>query len=109
MNINDLKVEAHETAVSKGWWDNPPSVPELLMLIVSEASEALEWYREHDGDLRPMRNADGKPEGVPSELADILIRVLDMSDALNIDIESALRTKLDYNLTRTFKHGFKLL
>lgn len=49
----------------------------------------------------------GKIEGVPSELADVIIRVLDMCEHYGIDIEAALAEKHAYNKTRPFRHGGK--
>lgn len=46
-----------------------------------------------------------KPEGVASELADVIIRVLDMCGAHDIDIETAVRLKVAYNATREVLHG----
>lgn len=43
--IRALQAAVHANAVSKGWYENPPTFAELLMLVVSEASEALEDYR----------------------------------------------------------------
>ena len=53
-----------------------------------------------DGD-KPLR----KPCGIPSELADIIIRVLHFSGKHGIDIEKAVAEKMLYNDTRPFKHG----
>lgn len=78
-----------------------------LMLIVSEAAEALEELR----DGRPANDTwyapekPGKPEGVPSELADIVIRVLDFADANGFDLGDILAEKIAYNTGRPFKHG----
>jgi NTP pyrophosphatase (non-canonical NTP hydrolase) len=47
----------------------------------------------------------GKPEGVPSEMADIIIRVLDACAAWGIDIDTAIREKIEYNATRDHLHG----
>lgn len=46
-----------------------------------------------------------KPEGVGSELADVIIRVLDACGAWGINIEKAVRDKIQYNATREYKHG----
>ncbi|MEN0022011.1 MAG: hypothetical protein AAGC61_01930 [Microbacterium sp.] len=48
-----------------------------------------------------------KPEGVPSELADIVIRALDAAGAWGIDLESVIEEKLAYNVTRGHRHGGK--
>jgi len=96
-------------------------VPTKLALIHSEVSEALECYRNGEmlemvdtGDAKPHRlDADGKcvsagkPVGLPSELADIVIRVMDLAEALGIDLEGAIERKHAYNVTRPHKHGGK--
>jgi NTP pyrophosphatase (non-canonical NTP hydrolase) len=82
-------------------------VPERLCLIHSEVSEALEAYRDGDNDLRFTEG--GKPEGIPSELADIVIRVADMAAYLGIDLDAAIKAKMAYNATRPHKHGRKVL
>lgn len=43
--INDICTKAHEAAVSKGFYERERKLPELLMLIVSELSEAMEAER----------------------------------------------------------------
>ena len=50
-----------------------------------------------------------KPCGVPSEIADLIIRALDFSGEHGIDIERAVLEKMAYNKTRPFKHGGKAL
>ena len=49
----------------------------------------------------------GKPEGVPSELADTLIRLLDTASRYNIDLAEEFIRKMRYNETRGYKHGGK--
>jgi len=50
-----------------------------------------------------------KPCGIPSEMADVIIRVLHFAGKHNIDIEKAVNEKMHYNRTRPFKHGNKIL
>lgn len=133
--FNELAEEIHANAVRHGWWDTPKvddagaSVPrnfgEVLMLICSEAAEAMDdWrdglpldvmYMDHkDGTRCEYRNRCGhqqgtsdeaKPVGVPSEMADIIIRTLDACAAYGIDIDEAIRAKMRYNTTRPYLHG----
>ena len=105
--LNDIADAAHENACAKGFYDTPPNIPERLALIHSEVSEALEDYR--DGKMSLVLTDSGKPIGFPSELADILIRVLDLAAHLGIDADHAVRVKMEYNSGRPHKHGRKVL
>lgn len=128
MDLNELVTRAHATAVEKGWWEKPRDLDGLLMLVVSEASEALEeWRNGHDvneeyfpgaGMHGPVANSRAealvwagsygwKPEGIPSELADIVIRVADMCGYYGIDLAEAIETKMAYNAGRSYRHGGK--
>ena len=69
------------------------SFGDLIALVHSELSEALEAYREKHiwADWRQLQTyPNGRPRGVASELADVVIRVADMAEAhsgtLNADI-----------------------
>ena len=42
MEIKELIIKSHDIAKSKGWWDEERSIPELIALMHSELSEALE-------------------------------------------------------------------
>lgn len=50
-----------------------------------------------------------KPCGLPTELADVLIRIGDFCGKHGIDLESAVRAKLAYNKSRPHRHGGKKL
>ena len=105
MDINKLIEKSHNIAISKGWWDKEREIPELIALIHSELSEALEEYRVSENlDIRYENN---KPEGFVVELADVLIRIFDLSGKYKIDLKKALETKLKYNETREYRHGNK--
>jgi NTP pyrophosphatase (non-canonical NTP hydrolase) len=132
ISLNKLAGEIHQTAVSKGWWSEERGLPEVLMLCVSELAEALEAYRDGDkpcetifvckvdkSDLDTWGdngrcNEDcwgcdfAKPEGIPSELADCIIRILDYCGHASIDIETAIRRKCAYNKGREYRHGGKV-
>lgn len=67
----------------------------IIALIHSEASEALEAVRHRDR------------ANFEEELADTLIRVLDCSHGLGIDIGAVVRAKLEKNRQRGYRHGGK--
>ncbi|HET7110164.1 MAG TPA: hypothetical protein VFI41_04790 [Gemmatimonadales bacterium] len=114
MNLSEYAEQIHKTAVDHGWWENGDrNIGEVMMLIVTEVAEAFEHYR-HGQDITEVFYLDDKregvkdkPDGVPIELADILIRVLDFAHYNGIDIERAMQIKMAYNDSRPYKHGGK--
>ena len=126
--LNEIAKAVHENAVQHGWWDTEKGFPEIIALIHSELSEALEEYRENrpniyyvaekaqdDGTVVPEIRTDWgdgdfageKPEGIAIELADAIIRILDYCGYTGIDIEEAIAIKHEYNKSRPYRHGGK--
>jgi NTP pyrophosphatase (non-canonical NTP hydrolase) len=128
MTIQELCDKSHEIAVEKGWWGDAAmnggeseerNFPELLALMHSEISEILEEYRKFGltkliykeeawsiNDIDEKVRCD-KPEGIAIEFADLLIRLGDVCKRYNIPIEKALQIKMEYNKTRSYRHGNK--
>lgn len=118
MTLNEMAKQAHQTAVESGWWDGVDtndvgqlSFPEKLALMHSELSEALEAFRaSKSGDVMTrtyLSGPTGKPEGVPIELADVIIRILDVAAAAGMDLDKAVSDKMEYNKSRPHRHGGK--
>ena len=82
------------------------AVASKLALVHSEVSEALEALRDRKV-YEYFEN--GKPGGVTTEIADVIIRCLDLLIQLNVDAEAAIAMKMEYNRTRPFKHGGKII
>ena len=100
---------AHEDACLKGWHEddaeNPwDEAPKWLCLIHSEVSEAMESLRE---GLPLSEKLEGTLE-FSEELADVVIRIMDMAGALELDVASAIIKKIKHNKTRPYKHGKRL-
>ena len=121
--INQLCHEAHAAAVEKGFYERERNLPELLMLVVSELSEAME--AERNGEMVALGNqslakvfADAKVDAwwpmhfaedmrgtIEEEIADACIRLFDLCGYYGIDLESWIVAKMKYNATRPRKHG----
>jgi NTP pyrophosphatase (non-canonical NTP hydrolase) len=106
MRIKELVDAAYGMAKEKGWHDKPRSVGECVALMHSELSEALEAARDGHELTEIYRTGDSpKPEGVPVELADCIIRIADFCGEFGIDLEAAIEMKMAYNQTRPHRHG----
>jgi NTP pyrophosphatase (non-canonical NTP hydrolase) len=103
--LDDMAKEIHTTAVEKGFW--PEKVDDIfitkqLMMIVSEAVEVME----------AIRKDKGKQE-VADEMADIIIRTLDLYQGLvdngyvDQELQVALNNKTSFNKSRPERHGVK--
>ncbi|MCC8157263.1 MAG: hypothetical protein LIO54_08310 [Oscillospiraceae bacterium] len=109
VEVKNLVKDAHETAVNHGWWDKEPDFGTLIALCHSELSEALEEYRKGFKPTEAYIGEKGNPKGIPSELADVCIRIFDMCGYYGIDLEAAIVEKMAYNKTRTYRHGGKIV
>ena len=129
--INKLAEEVHANAKNKGFFDTEKNIGEMLCLIHSEVSEALEadrknhytnlkedWYIKGLADPNYGASFNGnesfKNEFEKSvkntfedELADVMIRVMDLAAFKGIDLESHIKAKMRYNAMREHKHGKK--
>ena len=106
MLLRDIMQRAHDTAVAHGFRDAPRHFSTEIALIHSELSEALEAAREDD-DLTRTNYESGKPVGVPSEMADAVIRICECCQHHGIDLERAVAEKMAYNVSRPHRHGGK--
>ncbi|NLL18810.1 MAG: hypothetical protein GX262_07265 [Clostridia bacterium] len=107
--LNILRDEIHRNAIEHGWWDEERSFGDILSLCHSELSEALEEHRNGHLPTEVYFSNEEKPEGIPVELADCIIRVLDYCGHEGIDIAQAVITKHEFNKTRPYRHGGKKL
>lgn len=93
--IKELQYQIHKQNVDAGWWNKPREKGTLLMLIVSEISEAMEGERKNlmDDHLPTRKMAE-------VELADAVIRIFDYAEAFGYDVAGAIQEKRIYNASR---------
>ena len=129
-NFNELAKEVYSRNVDKGFWDGgieAKNIGEVIALMHSELSEALEADRKNHHSAKTynlLNNCDsietqnekqyfmqefevGVKNSFEDELADVIIRVMDICGAMNIDIDWQIEQKMKYNLCRPHKHGKK--
>lgn len=104
MSLNELAKTIHEQAIAAGFYDERRRLPEHITLAHSELSEAYDAWR--DDPLTPHISHNRKsPEGWAVELIDCIIVCLDILADHEIDVETLLYQKMQYNLTRPRLHG----
>lgn len=107
--INTLQETCHSNAKSKGWWDKPREDGTCLMNITCEIAEANEALRQTNPETGKMKQSIKIPGflEVEEELADTIIRILDFAGYHRFRIAEAIKAKLEFNQTRSYRHGKK--
>lgn len=101
--FNELAITIFDNATKKGFREpgKEPSIERMLLLAHSEISEAVEALR-HDN---PPDDKIPEFSGLEAELADCIIRIMDIAIANNLKVAEAIIAKIAYNKTRLYKHG----
>jgi NTP pyrophosphatase (non-canonical NTP hydrolase) len=126
--INELAKQIHKNNIQKGFFEDVKNIGEMLCLIHSEVSEALECDRKDKYYEEPIIKGGLKineaiseqsdswyknyfeasvKDTFEDELADIMIRVMDLAAFKNVDLETHIKAKMRYNSLREYKHGKK--
>ena len=98
---------------SKGFHENDKDVETLaqsqarisqrLMLVVSELAEAMEALRH----MNPPDSHIPEYSGMEAEIADAIIRIMDLAEQQGLRLADAIVAKASYNAGRPYMHGGK--
>lgn len=101
MNFKELQKKSHEISSSKGFYDREVMsnthlffIVTKLALIITEVSECIEGVRQK-----------GITDNFSEELADTVIRVADLAEYLNIDLDEVIAKKTAINTERPQRHN----
>lgn len=98
LSLNTLRDEIYRDAVAHGLWDWAESYRHTPVLRDS----SVDLIR---GEVGELEIECGSEERYAEELADVIIVSLSVAGRLGIDIDAAIRRKMEINKKRPWKHG----
>ena len=128
--LEEMQQEVLQVNIANGWFETDRTFGDDVALLHSEVSEMLEAYRDHgledatvtervfrgigkdfadDSKTRTEPIENPKPEGVGSEAADVLVRLLDTCERRGINLRKEFERKIAFNRTRGYRHGGRSL
>lgn len=124
MQLEQLIKDCYENSKAHGFWEGVANdnEPTKIALMHSELSELLEAFRKGDPpcekaiDISLLKYDNGVYDGVTrritsreEEVADLFIRLLDYCGRYGIPLATVVVAKHEYNKSRSFMHGGKLV
>ena len=111
--LNTLRNAIYEDAVAHGMWESTDyTVMECIESAIHEGEPADQeemmrgWAMETiRREVNELEDASADAEEYADELADVIIASLSVAGKLGIDIDAAVRRKMEINMARPWKHG----
>ena len=111
-SLNTLRDAIYEDAVAHGLWESTDyTVKECIEEARQEGEPADQEDMMRGWEMEAIRREVNELEMTLSEeeyveeLADVIIASLSVAGKLGIDIDAAVRRKMEINRARTWKHG----
>ena len=96
MNIKEIQEKLSKFAEERDW-DQFHSPKNLVMALTSEVGELTELFQWLTEGQSSIKDDSSKTDEIRQEIADIFIYLLRLADKLDIDIEEAIREKIEIN------------
>ena len=114
-SLNTLRDAIYEDALAHGLWESTDyTVKECIEAARREGDPADQeemmrgWAMEViRREVNELEEASVNAEAYTDELADVIIASLSVAGKLGIDIDAAVRSKMEINKGRPWKHGKK--
>ena len=102
LSLNTLRDEIYEDAVAHGLWGTKEYPSDCAWAIREEADELCDAGNDWEDE---GWSEDEENEAFSEELADVVIMCFSVAGKLGIDIDAAIRRKMEINKKRPWKHG----
>ena len=102
LKVNDFSKEVRRNSEAHGFKSVNEDPIQLVAWMYKEVMELYEEFLAYNRPAETYYGEDGKPEGIPSEIADIILICMVMADQYGIDLEAAMIEKHTYNETRPY-------
>lgn len=101
--FNQVQYVCHQNSVEHGFYEGDFNIGEKLMLVVTELAEGYEGIRRNINHMPDEHCPEYTNEEI--ELADAIIRLMDLAEFRKLRLANAILCKMDYNATRPYKHN----
>ena len=113
ISLNSMRDAIYEDAVAHGLWEGTDCVvKECIDAAIQEGEPADQeemmrgWAMETiRREVNELEDASADAEAYAEELADVIIASLSVAGKMGIDIDAAVRRKMEINKGRPWKHG----
>ncbi|MGN0773559.1 MAG: MazG-like family protein [Candidatus Ventricola sp.] len=115
VSLNTLRDAIYEDAVAHGLWEEEAGPIECYVLIGDEGEGPIKCYKLIRDEVEELGSAavswetdyfeDCSDNGFSEELADVIIMCMSVAGKLGIDIDAAVKRKMEINRQRPWKHG----
>ena len=104
-SLNTLRDAIYDDAVAHGLWNEKNGTYHCADIIAKEASELIKEAEHLSIHIHGSIDYTSPCSNYADELADVIISSLSIAGKLGIDIDAAVRRKMEINKARPWKHG----